>query len=43
MLLLMLPVVLQSMINQGVNMMDTVMVGKLGEISISASSSHPGK
>lgn len=38
MLLLMLPVVLQSMINQGVNMMDTVMVGKLGEISISASS-----
>lgn len=38
MVLLMLPVVLQSLINQGVNMMDTVMVGKLGEISISASS-----
>lgn len=37
-LLLILPVVLQSIINQGVNMMDTVMVGKLGEIAISASS-----
>lgn len=37
-LLLILPVVLQSIINQGVNMMDTVMVGKLGEVSISASS-----
>ena len=37
-LLLIVPVVLQSIINQGVNMMDTVMVGKLGEASISASS-----
>ena len=37
-LLLILPVVLQSIINQGVNMMDTVMVGRLGEASISASS-----
>ncbi len=38
MVLLTLPVLLQSVINQGVNMMDTVMVGKLGEVSISASS-----
>ncbi len=38
MLVLTLPVVLQSIINQGVNMMDTIMVGKLGEVSISASS-----
>ena len=37
-LLILLPVVLQSMINQGVNMMDTIMVGQLGEVSISASS-----
>ena len=37
-MLLIVPVVLQSIINQGVNMMDTVMVGKLGEASISASS-----
>jgi len=37
-LLLILPVVLQSCINQGVNMMDTIMVGRLGEIAISASS-----
>ena len=37
-LLLIFPVVLQSIINQGVNMMDTVMVGRLGEVSISASS-----
>lgn len=37
-LLLIVPVVLQSIINQGVNMMDTVMVGQLGEASISASS-----
>lgn len=36
--LLILPIVLQSIINQGVNMMDTVMVGKLGESAISASS-----
>ena len=37
-LLILIPVVLQSMINQGVNMMDTIMVGQLGEVSISASS-----
>lgn len=37
-LLLILPVVMQNIINQGVNMMDTVMVGKLGEVAISASS-----
>ncbi len=37
-LLLIVPVVLQSVINQGVNVMDTVMVGKLGETAISASS-----
>lgn len=36
--LLILPVVMQNVINQGVNMMDTVMVGSLGEVSISASS-----
>ena len=36
--LLILPIVLQSIINQGVNMMDTVMVGKLGESAISATS-----
>lgn len=33
-----LPVVLQSCINQGVNMMDTIMVGTLGDATISASS-----
>lgn len=37
-LLLIFPVVLQSCINQGVNMMDTIMVGRLGEAAISASS-----
>ena len=37
-MLLIIPVLLQNLINQGVNMMDTVMVGKLGEVSISASS-----
>jgi len=37
-LLILVPVVLQSMINQGVNMMDTIMVGQLGEVAISASS-----
>lgn len=37
-LTIILPVVLQSIINQGVNMMDTIMVGKLGEVAISASS-----
>jgi len=36
--LLILPVVMQNIINQGVNMMDTIMVGKLGEVAISASS-----
>lgn len=36
--LIILPVVLQAVINQGVNMMDTIMVGKLGEVAISASS-----
>ncbi len=33
-----LPVVMQAIINQGVNMMDTIMVGQLGEAAISASS-----
>ena len=37
-LTIIIPVVTQSLINQGVNMMDTVMVGRLGEVSISASS-----
>ena len=37
-LLILIPVVLQAIINQGVNMMDTIMVGKLGEAVISASS-----
>ena len=36
--LILIPIVCQSIINQGVNMMDTIMVGKLGEASISASS-----
>lgn len=36
--IILIPIVLQSIINQGVNMMDTIMVGKLGEASISASS-----
>ena len=35
---LLIPVFLQSVINQGVNMMDTLMVGRLGEVAISASS-----
>ena len=38
MLLILIPVVLQSCVNQGVNMMDTIMVGQLGETAISASS-----
>lgn len=37
-LMILVPVVLQNCINQGVNMMDTIMVGKLGEVAISASS-----
>lgn len=37
-LLIVFPVVLQAIVNQGVNMMDTIMVGKLGEAAISASS-----
>ena len=37
-LMIVLPVVLQAIINQGVKMMDTIMVGKLGEAAISASS-----
>jgi len=37
-ILILVPVVLQNCINQGVNMMDTVMVGNLGEAAISASS-----
>ena len=37
-ILILIPIVCQSIINQGVNMMDTIMVGKLGEASISASS-----
>ena len=35
---LLIPVFFQSVINQGVNMMDTLMVGRLGEVAISASS-----
>ena len=37
-LAIIIPVVIQNLINQGVNMMDTVMVGRLGEVAISASS-----
>ena len=37
-ILIIVPVVLQAIVNQGVNMMDTIMVGKLGEAAISASS-----
>ena len=37
-MLLIVPVLFQNLINQGVNMMDTIMVGRLGEVSISASS-----
>lgn len=37
-LTIMVPVVLQQAINIGVNMMDTIMLGKLGEAQISASS-----
>ena len=37
-LLIIIPVALQSIINQGVNMMDTIMLGRLGEVAISASS-----
>ncbi len=37
-MLLIIPVLFQNLINQGVNMMDTIMVGNLGEVSISASS-----
>lgn len=37
-LFIIIPVLLQNMINQGVNMMDTIMVGQLAEASISASS-----
>jgi len=37
-LTIIIPVVVQNLINQGVNMMDTVMVGRLGEVAISASS-----
>ena len=33
-----LPIILQNMITIGVNIMDTVMLGKMGEIQISASS-----
>ncbi len=36
--LLIIPIVIQSIINQCVNMMDTVMVGRLDAVSISASS-----
>ena len=37
-LLILVPVVLQSCINQGVNMMDTIMLGQLGDTAIAASS-----
>ena len=35
---IMIPVAIQLAINQGVNMMDTVMVGSLGELQLSGSS-----
>lgn len=35
-----IPISLQSMITIGVNMTDTVMVGKLGETSLSAAALH---
>ena len=38
MLTIMLPVVMQQAINMGVNMLDTMMLGSLGEIQLSASS-----
>lgn len=38
MLVMMLPVVMQQAINMGVNMLDTMMLGSLGEIQLSASS-----
>lgn len=37
-LIILIPVVIQNCINQGVNMMDTVMVGQLGDAAIGASS-----
>lgn len=37
-LTILIPVVLQAVINQGVNMMDTIMVGQLGDTAIAASS-----
>ena len=37
-MMIVIPVLCQNLINQGVNMMDTVMVGQLAEASISASS-----
>ncbi len=36
--LITIPIALQSMINIGVNMMDTIMLGSMGEIQLSASS-----
>ena len=35
---LIIPVALQYCISMGVNMMDTIMVGRLGEVAISATS-----
>lgn len=35
---IMLPVALQQAINLGVNMLDTMMLGQMGEVQISASS-----
>ena len=35
---IMIPVALQSAINMGVNMLDTMMLGSFGEIQLSASS-----
>ena len=35
---IMLPVALQQTINMGVNMLDTMMLGQMGEVQISASS-----
>ena len=37
-LAIMLPVAAQQAINMGVNMMDTIMLGQLGEVQLSASS-----
>ena len=37
-LLLALPIAMQSLITIGVNMLDTIMIGRLGEMKLSATS-----